>query len=134
MITTKSFCTAKMWSETNLSLAIERARPSAALNSSTHPYASTRGSAFETRRPYINDVSPLSPVLVTMDTRQIVGCFCETPIHYTASDRDALQIICAPTQSLAAARLLPLRALQLAHVFQPVSSGDVRGTQSRPGS
>src|SRR5438874_6492603 len=69
MITTKSFCTAKMWSETNLSLAIERARPSAALNSSTHPYASTRGSAFDNRRPYISDVSPLSPVLVTMDTK-----------------------------------------------------------------
>src|SRR5438552_13858733 len=48
---------------------MHRARPSAALNSSTHPYASTRGSAFDNRRPYISDVSPLSPVLVTMDTK-----------------------------------------------------------------
>src|SRR5204863_2329157 len=48
---------------------MDRARPSAALNSSTHPYASTRGSAFDNRRPYISDVSPLSPVLVTMDTK-----------------------------------------------------------------
>src|SRR5262249_20026691 len=119
MTTTKSFCTPKMWSETNLSLAIERARPSAALNSSTHPYASTRRSAFDTRRPYINDVSPWSPVLVTMDTRQIVGGFCETPIRYMASDTETLQIICAPTRSRAAAQLLPLRARQSAHLFQP---------------
>src|SRR6266581_9054211 len=95
---------------------MDRARPSAALNSSTHPYASTRGSAFDNRRPYISDVSPLSPVLVTMDTKPNCRAFdslaparspvrasvdvarlppapfCETPIHETASDTDALRI------------------------------------------
>ena len=39
--------------------------------------------AFETRRPYISEVSPLSPVLVTIDINRIVGRFCETPIDET---------------------------------------------------
>src|SRR5947207_5914748 len=56
---------------------MDRARPNAALNSSTLPQASTRGSAFDSRRPYINDVSPLSPVLVTMDISKLYGRFCE---------------------------------------------------------
>src|SRR5437764_3512238 len=50
----------------NASWETARARPMAALSSSTSPYASTRGWHFETRRLYINEVSPKSPVLVTM--------------------------------------------------------------------
>src|SRR4029077_3828624 len=54
-----------------LSDALTLARPSAAFNSSTQPYASTRGSALDTRRPYISEVSPASPVLVAMDIREL---------------------------------------------------------------
>src|SRR5205809_7739834 len=95
---------------------MDRARPSAALNSSTHPYASTRGSAFDNRRPYISDVSPLSPVLVTMDTKPNCRAFdcleaarspvqadvyvaqlklarcCDTALHETASATGALKL------------------------------------------
>src|SRR6476660_7093517 len=77
---------------------MDRARPSAARNSSTHPYASTRGSAFDNRRPYISDVSPLSPVLVTMDTKPNCKAFDSLapalahPVHKTVSDAGALQI------------------------------------------
>src|SRR4030095_15670626 len=71
---------------------MDRATPSAALNSSTHPYASTRGSAFDSRRPYISDVSPLSPVLVTMDTKPNCRTFDSlAPAREMASDTDALQ-------------------------------------------
>ena len=46
--------------------------PSAAFNSSTAPYASTRGWVFGTRRPYINAVVPSSPVLVAMLIRFLI--------------------------------------------------------------
>jgi hypothetical protein len=51
----------------NGSVLLTRATPSAAFSSSTAPYAATRGSLFGTRRPYINDVSPESPVFVAID-------------------------------------------------------------------
>src|SRR5687768_6572415 len=50
-----------------------RATPRAAFNSSHAPHAAMRGSDFETRRPNISDVIPLSPVFVAIDmTTQLV--------------------------------------------------------------
>src|SRR5438045_2634158 len=71
MTTINSFCAAKISSERNFSLERDRARPSAAVSSSMQPQASTCGSAFGTRRPYMSEVSPLSPVLVTIDIRMV---------------------------------------------------------------
>src|SRR5947208_581781 len=73
MRTIKSFCTARISSEINLSVETDLAKPRAAVSSSTQPYASTRGSPFDTRWPYIRDVSPLSPVLVTIDMAILGG-------------------------------------------------------------
>ncbi len=46
------------------SVTLARARPRCAFNSSTSPYAWTRGSSFPTRVPPKSDVSPVSPVRV----------------------------------------------------------------------
>src|SRR5512132_4392724 len=121
---------------------MDRATPSAALNSSTHPYASTRGAAFDNRRPYISDVSPLSPVLVTMDTRPNCKAFdslaparslvrasvyvtrlppapfCETPIHEPASD-PGVPTNYRANRSQVAVRLLPSLARQPVRLFPP---------------
>src|SRR5438034_1445888 len=75
MTTIKSFCAARISFERNFFFERARARPSAAINSSRHPYASTRVSLLGTRRPYMSDVSPLSPVLVTIDIRKTLGAF-----------------------------------------------------------
>src|SRR4030095_9292113 len=98
---------------------MERARPSAALNSSTHPYASTRGSAFDNRRPYISDVSPLSPVLVTMDMSSEAGVLeCWSKGVMGSSPHHLLLHYSIPvTRSQVAARLLRSPAPQQARLF-----------------
>src|ERR1051325_6584159 len=97
---------------------MERARPSAALNSSTLPYASTRGAAFESRRPYINDVSPLSPVLVTMDTRQteVLERWSYGVMRFVVAHHSINPSL---NRSQVAVRLLPSQARQRPRLFPP---------------
>src|SRR5207247_1284781 len=63
-IVNRSRCTSSSRSRANGRGSSARARPSAAFNSSTSPYAATRRSSLGTRPPPNSPVSPPSPVLV----------------------------------------------------------------------
>src|SRR5205814_4156986 len=122
MRTIKSFCTARISSEINLSVETDLAKPRAAVSSSTQPYASTRGSPFDTRWPYIRDVSPLSPVLVTIDMA-ILGGILERlgkrVMGFVVAHYFITPLPPEFTRWLAVARLLPSPVHQFAHLFLP---------------
>src|SRR5256885_7548529 len=89
----------------NESCAEARARPSAEFSSSTEPYASTRGSVFGTRRPYMSEVSPSSPVFVAIDILQNANgesAPADSPFNISIAARPSLAL---PTLSQGRLRL-----------------------------
>ena len=86
-----------------------RAAPRQALSSSTSPYASTRGSAFETRVLSKSDVSPgIAGLCVDLHTRGIIGAGCQPPALPPPAARQRFRRACS-TWYRANGRDLPWR-------------------------